>query len=179
MIGGFYEGFIPNALRASLKHLYRWPMVITFPGFFERVTPKIVKDRYPSSIKVLTGTGIAIVESFIVCPLERVKVFLMTKDGDINTRQFFKESKGHLTKTLFQGLQTQFFRQLVSWVSFLYLDLKGKEYARKFHGLGRDEDLNNFTLALVSFGVGVGNTLISNHSLFLQIIMIYSSSNAT
>lgn len=158
---GFYEGFIPNALRVSLKNLYRWPMVISFPNFFRAVIPKRLTDRYPGVNKILTGLSIAGIESFIICPLERIKVFLMTNERNVTLRVFLQENRGHLTQNLFHGIKPQLYRQIVSWTTFLWFDFKAKQIARKIHNIESDEHLGESTLVLISLAVGAGNTAMS------------------
>ena len=62
-----YTGFIPNTARASLKQGYRLPLMIAIPNFYRRFIHE------ENLIQTLTGLSIAIIESYIMCPLERLK----------------------------------------------------------------------------------------------------------
>lgn len=59
-----------------MKNAYRYPLMIGLPGLFEkRVESKSLQ-------KLLTGASIAVIESFIICPFERLKTFFMTVHAD-------------------------------------------------------------------------------------------------
>jgi len=58
-----------------LKNVYRYPLMITLPGYFQNNFP-LIKEKWFA--KFLTGSTIAIIESFILCPFERFKVLFMT-----------------------------------------------------------------------------------------------------
>lgn len=73
-IYGFYNGFSMNLLRAALKQAYRWPLWISIGSFYNRILSKnneIVKQT-------ITGFSISLCELIIICPFERIKVWLMT-----------------------------------------------------------------------------------------------------
>ena len=76
---GFYSGSLPNFTRMLLKNLYRYPLMISLPKFFEEHVSLVgIENRKVS--KLLTGFTIAIIESLLICPVERAKVFFMTYD---------------------------------------------------------------------------------------------------
>lgn len=54
-------------------------------------------------LKFLTGCSIAIFETTLSCPIERLKVFFMTTNEKITYREFFKMNEGKLSKELFRG----------------------------------------------------------------------------
>ena len=76
-IKGFYAGSMPNFTRMFLKNIYRYPLMISLPHFFEQ---KLVGADNRKTSKMLTGFSIALFESFITCPIERAKVYFMTED---------------------------------------------------------------------------------------------------
>lgn len=89
----------------------------------------------------MTGLSIAAIESFILCPFERVKTYLMTANADLleNKRGMerfaaFKaesEARGDtLLRELFRGYLPLFTRQCVAWVCFLTADSKMKSTIR-------------------------------------------------
>lgn len=74
---GFYAGSLPNLTRVILKNVYRYPLMIKMPNLIQSKVSIAKNDRKVA--KALTGVSIACVESFILCPVERLKVILMTK----------------------------------------------------------------------------------------------------
>lgn len=71
---GFYAGSLPNLGRILIKQFYRYPLMIALPPFFE----KQLDTSNLELVKAVSGLTIAVIESFILCPFERLKVFLMT-----------------------------------------------------------------------------------------------------
>jgi hypothetical protein len=156
---GFYRGFIPNLIRVAFKNFYRWPMMLYFPHLFDRSIPDRLVHLFPGLTKILTGLAIANIETFIVCPLDRLKVFFMTSSTKSHNlfKNFYNNHKGNLIKELFRGLGVSFWRSNVSWVSFLYLDHKLKRSLKIFHKI---EILSNLDLFIVSVIVGIGNLVM-------------------
>ena len=76
-IKGFYAGSLPNFTRMFLKNIYRYPLMISLPHFFEQ---RLVGAENRKTSKLLAGFSIALIESFITCPIERAKVFFMTEE---------------------------------------------------------------------------------------------------
>ncbi len=68
---------MPNLTRVVLKNLYRYPLMIKVPNLIEMYVPLAKRDRKVA--KALTGVTISAVEAFILCPVERIKVFMMTR----------------------------------------------------------------------------------------------------
>lgn len=74
-------------------------MMLYFPKFFEKTLPLQLQHKYPGLRKTLSGSVIATFEIFIITPLERLKVYIMTnyhqKEGlksmfkNKNTKQQF------------------------------------------------------------------------------------------
>lgn len=160
LINGFYAGFIPSAARHLIKQIYRWPLMLVLPEFFKSVYPDSVKKKYRSIAKISTGLSLAVIDTFIVCPFERLKVCLQTRKGDLSMKQFFVENRGHLTSSLFRGLSSLFIRQMMSWVSFLYFDHTFKHMAREYKGLREKDPLDNKTIFGVSILVGLINVFV-------------------
>jgi len=76
-VKGFYAGSLPNFTRMFLKNLYRYPLMISLPHFFEQ---RLVGAENRKTSKLLAGFSIALFESFVTCPIERAKVFFMTEE---------------------------------------------------------------------------------------------------
>jgi hypothetical protein len=73
---GFYSGFTINAARVASKSAYRWPLNIYLMSTFR----EIFKDlrNYKTKAGIATGVATALIESGIICPFERIKVWMMT-----------------------------------------------------------------------------------------------------
>lgn len=78
-IAGFYKGYIPNTFRVMYKQIYRMPLMVYIPGLSEGKL-KIFKDKNLNSSlsKSITGLTLGIIDVFLINPLERLKVWLMT-----------------------------------------------------------------------------------------------------
>lgn len=166
---GFYRGFIPNFFRVTSKHFYRWPLMIFFPRFYEKNLSENTQTKYPGLVKILTGLSIANLEILILCPLDRIKIFLMTTQPS-NTpklKKFYCVHKNNLIYELYRGIEPSFWRYNVSWVSFLYLDNKFK---RVFRNHKQSEKLNFLDLFIISILVGAGNLFASNFFLISDAI---------
>jgi hypothetical protein len=157
---GFYAGFIPSAFRGVVKQVYRWPLMLVLPRAYSTIIPGQYQKDYPSITKISTGLTLAAIDTFIICPFERLKVCLQTKRNDLSLRNFFRQSDQNVFQSLFRGLNSLFYRQMVSWVSFLYTDYKFKEIARQMKGLGKNDPLDNRTLFTTSILVGITNVLV-------------------
>ena len=157
---GFYAGFFPSAARGVLKQIYRWPLMLVLPKIYDTAYSDSLKKAYPAISKISTGLTLAAIDTFIVCPFERLKVCLQTKQSDLSLKQYFRQSEQGIIKSLFRGLNSLFYRQMISWVSFLYSDHKFKEIARKAKGTDKNQPLDNQTLLLTSVLVGIVNVLI-------------------
>ncbi|PRP77424.1 Mitochondrial carrier protein [Planoprotostelium fungivorum] len=158
---GFYSGAIPNSLRIAGKQAYRWPMMLSFPSLFSKIVPAPYAAGGTTE-RILTGIAIASLESFFVCPLERLKVFLMTSNQLKHGLRSFMEGAGgdkrSLRVELFRGLGAVYTRGLVSWVSFLFADHQTKKFARKISG---EKELSIKTLMICSVPVGLFNTMLN------------------
>ncbi len=94
--------------------------MISLPHFYEQ---KVVGPENRKLSKLLAGFSIALIESFITCPIERAKVFFMTEEvaqrGGTKRLLALKNAPGGLVKELFRGFFPLLTRQSVAWVSFL------------------------------------------------------------
>jgi len=92
--------------------------MLWLPQSYNKLLPDSLKLKYPSLAKITTGATLAAIDTFIICPLERLKVCLQTKNNDLGMRKFFLENNNQTAKSLFRGLESLFYRQMLSWVSF-------------------------------------------------------------
>jgi len=99
-------------------------MMIGVPNAIEKTIPLARNDRRIS--KGLTGLTIACVESAILCPAERLKVYLMTNNllkSDLSLYSRFKaDSQAGIVRELYRGYLPLFTRQAVAWITFLVAD---------------------------------------------------------
>lgn len=152
---GFYSGVVINGARAIAKQLYRWPLMLALPGLLALVVPSGLSQ--PELLKALTGLAIASVEVLLLCPLERLKVWLMTAyQQDKNLGNFFRNYQGQWIVELFRGLSFSYQRQAFSWVSFLVSNHQFKLLALAYYGV---EELNYVQLMVVALAVGIVNTM--------------------
>lgn len=111
---GFYSGAVPNVLRVMFKQSYRYPLMLVVPGIYSNVFHSLVL------ISMFTGLTIAVIEVFLITPLERFKVWLITFPKTAGGgRAFLKAMKHHTLAVLYKGLGVTALRQIASWVTFL------------------------------------------------------------
>ncbi len=163
-ITGFYRGFSPNCARVAFKNCYRWPMMLYFPSLFDKTLPKRLIRSFSGLPKILTGMAIANIEVFIICPLDRLKIFFMTSSSKgINMfKYFYINHKENMMRELFRGLGVSYWRSNVSWVSFLYLDYKLKRIFKKAKKI---DTLGIYDLLIISILVGIGNLALSKYNI--------------
>lgn len=155
---GFYSGAIPNTTRRAIKQTYRWPMMLFFPNFYrDHVLLDSIQKNYPRLPKILTGLSIANFEILVINPLERLKVWLMTSPKRISLLEFFRQrvNSSEIVRELYRGTSAVFYRQNVSWVTFLYTDELTKA---KFREYKQTQDLSHIDLLIAGMIVGLVNT---------------------
>lgn len=124
-IKGFYTGGVPNLARALLKETYRSPL----RGGINYLCNQSMPGASPESKSILTGVSMAISDTMIICPLERIKVWLMTNYQENNRKltSFFNlrdYNELPIYKDLFKGASVSMVRSTMSWVSFLVAEGK-------------------------------------------------------
>jgi hypothetical protein len=152
---GFFDGGIPNSIRLASKQVYRFPIIITLPPIFEKNLPQNIKKKYPLFPTFLTGSSLAIVETFVVTPLERAKVWYMTSEKSVNDSKLFAQNRFFI-KSLYVGTTPTFMKVYSSWISFLVTNEYFKNLLKKNN---HKNTLSFKDLILVSIPVGVVNTL--------------------
>jgi hypothetical protein len=156
---GFYNGSIPNFTRIALKNLYRYPLMITTPDLIERFVPLAKNDRRVS--KGLTGFTISGIEALILCPVERIKTFMMTRQIDHNQTVWQRLTKdSNLVRELYRGYFPLLTRQTVAWVTFLIADQQMKDVLRHHLLLNRSEAIPARHLMVGSMFVALINTVV-------------------
>ncbi len=155
---GFFRGSLPSFIRYSTKTAYRWPLMLFLPALF---------NNYLSAgtAKILTALALGNFEALIFTPIERLKIYLMTKE--VKTKHALRYFLLHNPASeLIRGLKAFMLRQNVSWCSFLYFDylFKSKltEYKLMKHNLSHRSEvkLSFLELNLISFTVSLFNTFL-------------------
>jgi len=153
LIQGLYAGVIPNASRVLVKQAYRYvtklaalliivnicwlydnrfPMMIALPPLLSSVTENTSAQR------IFSGIIIASFETFVVCPLERLKVHLQTMQRPTATAVASPTSIASILRAmpareLFRGLNAVMARSLVSWCTFLVSEHHISQYVYNHH----------------------------------------------
>ena len=130
--------------------------MIGLPSVFEKhVESKAMQ-------KLLTGASIAIIESFIICPFERLKTYFMTVHADQRSSfsRYYDKSRGLFIQDLFKGLGPLVCRQLVAWIYFLQADLFMRSSLRNIYKVPDNESIPSRLLMPASMVVAVFSTFI-------------------
>jgi len=115
-IAGFYRGLTPNLLKSSCKNLFRLPAMIYLPDIYKK-SVKDVPFYFDSLPKIMAGISFVNFEVYVLTPLERLKVFLMTENSSISG--FFKKYKGDIRHQLFKGLGPTYWKSNVGLLTFI------------------------------------------------------------
>lgn len=112
---GFYSGAIPNVVRVVFKQAYRYPLMLSVPFAYSYVCSSVVM------VSMLTGLTIAFIEVWLLTPLERLKVWLITFKQRGGVRAFFQTRVCYLglSSLLYRGVSVSLVRQITSWMVFL------------------------------------------------------------
>lgn len=108
-----YGGFVPNLVNTSIKQMYRFPAMRFLPKTYMQWLGEI-------KAYALTGLTIGVMETLIVCPLERLKVWKMTVPPGTRIRDFF--STGLNLRLLYRGIEPTMLRQSTNWTTMLTTD---------------------------------------------------------
>ena len=122
--------------------------MVYLPSQFEKILNR--SQIYKGYHKLLGGGVLAIIESFVICPLERLKVSLMTEK--VGIAQIIRE------KSLFIGINIVFAKQFISWTTFLFFEHFFKKHLKKYLNT-ENNALDVPILFATSILVGVTNIL--------------------
>lgn len=151
---GYYTGWFPSLIRFSTKNLYRWPLMMYLPAFYNQFTS-------PVNSKLLTAFTLGNFEALIYTPVERIKTFLITRSVSSHSIIYFYNNSKF--RDYFRGLIPTIYKQNLSWFSFLYFDyiLKKVVYNHKLNKKCDDPtSLNFLEMLVISFLVAVCNTIV-------------------
>eukprot|EP00347_Sterkiella_histriomuscorum_P012923 403366706 len=159
-IMGLYAGSTPNFSRMIVKNLYRYPLMIYLPSQFKKILPLNFDEKKFFS-KFLTGSTIAVLESFILCPFERFKTLFITQSGanNLNYAGYYKKFNNSMSAELLKGVTPLMGRQAVAWISFLEADLLVKQTLRKYYQIKDNENIPTRYLLPGSLVVAIINTI--------------------
>ena len=79
-VKGFYSGSTPNFTRMIVKNIYRYPLMIALPSKASERFEYLQRNKWAT--KMITALTIAVVESYILCPIERFKVLFITHNRE-------------------------------------------------------------------------------------------------
>lgn len=154
---GFYAGSLPNFARCVLKNSYKYPLLVGLPSLYNERLPDTIRQN-KQILKLLTGASIALIETTILCPAERVKVYFMTQNLNQTYKGFFTSIRGNVWKELFRGYTPLFFRQSMNWTVFLQTDLFVKTQIRRTLNLHDSDTIQAKYLMPASVLVAIVNT---------------------
>lgn len=150
---GFYSGAIPNMMRVMLKQAYRYPLMVVLPPLFGTFTSSVV------TISIATGVGIALLEVWVITPLERFKVWLMTyQKSSGGIKMFFKALRQDVIHSLYKGLKITAFRQVATWVTFFVVHDQLMIWVKAYNGSTTNMPI--MILFAVCLTEGISNTII-------------------
>lgn len=142
-----YWGFLPNLLNTSIKQMYRFPAM--------RYLPRAYRQRLGDlPAYAMTGLTIGALETFIVCPLERLKVWKMTVPPGTKIRDFF--ATGLNLHLLYRGFEPTLLRQCSNWTTMLTTDFLLKRQIAKYNG---KEPISNLQSLMIGMCVGFCMTI--------------------
>ena len=136
-ITGFYKAGVTNFTRGLLKEGYRNPLRGYFYYVYSRQLPRDLQAKYPDLRNLLTGVTMSSVDVLIACPLERLKVWLMTNMNQKHESIFAYFSKSSnrpnnssLIRDLFRGINVSFYRSTISWCSYLIIEERIRHFVK-------------------------------------------------
>jgi hypothetical protein len=161
-IKGFFSGSLPNLARVMFKNVYRYPLMIGLPNFYETHLPESVRKNKKTQ-KLCTGVSIAVIEGMLLCPFERLKTYFMTVHASTGQKETFRSyynQSGNLLADLYRGVGSLIARQTIAWVYFLQADLFIKQKIRQWKQIPENESISSRYLFPASALVAVVSTLV-------------------
>ncbi len=130
-IRGFYTAGVPNGIRHVMKYAYRTPLEGGLEHFYADTLPESYNSK--STQKTAAGLSMALADTMIIMPLERLKVWLMTQQAETSASltNFFKnrpENSPSILSDLYKGSVISLMRSSTSWVTYLVAESKIREY---------------------------------------------------
>lgn len=114
----FYQAGGISYFKFLAKGAYRNPTYGALSAEFQCAFPEQYKTQ-----AALTALSMAGIDNIIVCPLERLKVLMITKENNNGLSQFFTQKRAvgqlSLIRDLYKGFNLSMTKAVVSWQSFL------------------------------------------------------------
>ena len=155
-IRGFYTAGVPNFARAVIKDTYRHPLRGAIKSNLNQYVPASAQKA--DIVNTTTGLLMAATDTVVVCPLERIKVMMMTAyEKERNLSRFFKQvpDASALGAELFKGLRASFARSAMTWSSYLVAEERIYQIVKANSPRVKKEDLDlPFAEALLVGGLG-------------------------
>jgi Mitochondrial carrier protein len=118
-IKGFYVGGLANGTRHVIKNAYRDPIRGFSKAFYKAKFP----DASEASIGAATSLTMSTTDTYIIAPLERMKVWLMTnRSEDKSISKFFVNKPKGLSPSFeyfYRGAHISWMRSTISWGTYL------------------------------------------------------------
>jgi hypothetical protein len=157
---GFYNGLIPHAIRRVPAYVYRWPMLLQLPKFYETYFPArtdSLNDKLAANVfaNFLTGVTIATVEAPLAAPVETCKLALIVnKNTATSIREYLKNQTG--MRSHYLGFRALYLKELFGWSSYM---MSCNAFRFMMNHNEKDWKISPGQLILGSAMVGMANTL--------------------
>jgi len=155
-INGFYKGLVPNLIKSSIKNIFRLPAMIYLPGIFKKYLAK-TGFYFDSLPKILAGISFSNFEVFLLTPLERLKVFLMTES--VGMTGFYKKHKGNIIRQLYKGLGPTYWKTNTGILTFIISNHYIKRFWKEHLGRERLSSYDYLTIATIVGSLGAFTTM--------------------
>lgn len=116
------------------------------------------------SMQLATGVTLSVIETFILCPLEWVKVYIQTKTITYCFKKLRQDFRS--VRSLFFGLEAYFYKQVLSWSTYLYFEKLIRSSLKTYWN---KQTLDPSELLFGSSLVGVINTAIGTLFFYFQV----------
>lgn len=152
----FYKGLRWNLALAPAKNACRWLLLDSLNKFYSGVLPKSLFDKVPVLQSLFVSATLAAGESIPICFLEKLKTWEMTNKGLSTPLQMLKIEG--LSK-LMDGWNVVYFKQLISWTSYLVAYQQINKWAVRHNG---EQSLSIGGEMLVGASAGAINVFVTS-----------------
>eukprot|EP01130_Rhizamoeba_saxonica_P012000 TRINITY_DN5019_c0_g1_i1.p1 TRINITY_DN5019_c0_g1~~TRINITY_DN5019_c0_g1_i1.p1 ORF type:complete len:286 (+),score=28.87 TRINITY_DN5019_c0_g1_i1:31-888(+) len=149
---GYYQGLRWNIVMGFLKGASRWGLNNTLYNFF---TPMFEKESRLVPVAVAV-TGAFIETTLILCPFESLRTLDMTTSPGIKLDLWDKIRQEKL-RVFFRGWNRIFFRQIVTWVTYLSVYDIIRQKIMKYRG----DKINSYDKVFVGMATGATASILN------------------
>lgn len=126
-VAEMYRGMMPNLAQAGLKGASRWGFLTASIHLCDAVLPTHTRQQQPSAYNCAVGVTTGALETTLVsCPFESLKVWQMTRGKD---QPSLRIAVARDPRMLWRGWSAQFFKQTITWATFLIVYEKVRQAA--------------------------------------------------